>query len=137
MSQSSSSSNNMVGGPTDFGVYIDIELRCKETGCDCKWTFTSGEQEWYDNKGFEYPKRCAACKAIRKGGNGNNGNPNRVTYSVITITCKDCNHPFDWEAKDQAYFAKQNPPFPRPQRCKSCKQDRNQKFAELKQNRRK
>ena len=128
MSQTSSSSNNMTGGPQDFGVYQDIELSCCEPGCDCKWEFTAGEQDWYTNKGFEFPKRCHACKALKKLNQGSRTQAQRPTYNDITITCRDCNHDFQWLARDQAFFAKQQPPFPPPGRCRSCKQDRNQRF---------
>ena len=121
MSQSSSVSFNMTGGPHDFDVYEDIELSCQQPSCDCKWTFTAGEQQWYDNMGFTYPRKCAACKALKK-------KVKPTTYHDITLTCKDCKHDFQWLARDQAFFAKQNTPFPKPVRCRSCKQDRNQRF---------
>lgn len=117
----------MVGGPQDYGVYQhDIELHCHQDNCDCKWTFTAGEQEWYDNMGFSYPKNCPACKALKKNNQQRKPQP---SYQDITITCKDCEHDFQWLARDQAFFAKQKPPFPAPGRCRACKQDRNQRFS--------
>ncbi len=35
----------------------DIELQCADAGCGT-FTFTAGEQSFYDDKGFTPPKRC-------------------------------------------------------------------------------
>ena len=45
--------------------YSDIELICKE--CGSKFTFTAGEQKFYDEKGFtNQPQRCKNCRDQRK-----------------------------------------------------------------------
>ena len=43
----------------------DKKLKCKD--CDCEFTFTVGEQEFYKEKGFENePTRCPACRKAKK-----------------------------------------------------------------------
>ena len=46
-------------------------------------------------------------------------------YEDLTLTCRDCNHPFILTAKDQAFFASmtddQGTPFKNPTRCKPCR----------------
>lgn len=38
----------------------DIVIKCKECGED--FVLTKGEQEFYKEKEFEYPKRCWNCR---------------------------------------------------------------------------
>ena len=45
-------------------TYEDLELTCDD--CGATFTFTAGEQEFYDQKGFTVPKRCGACRAAIK-----------------------------------------------------------------------
>lgn len=51
----------------------DKSLRCSD--CGATFTFTSGEQEFFQTKGFtNEPKRCPACrqaKKLERGGNSN------------------------------------------------------------------
>ncbi|MSP61237.1 MAG: hypothetical protein EXR72_13005 [Myxococcales bacterium] len=54
--------------------FQDRTLPCSD--CHQDFTFTAGEQEFYDRKGFkEIPKRCKPCREARKtkreGGDGN------------------------------------------------------------------
>lgn len=42
----------------------DKELVCKE--CGEKFTLTVDDQEWYKSKGFQEPKRCKSCRALRR-----------------------------------------------------------------------
>ncbi|MEG1142005.1 MAG: zinc-ribbon domain containing protein [Clostridia bacterium] len=41
-----------------------IKIRCKE--CGRPWTITEGEVTWYQEKGFELPKRCYLCRKKAK-----------------------------------------------------------------------
>ncbi|MGJ7923058.1 zinc-ribbon domain containing protein [Neobacillus sp. LXY-4] len=41
----------------------DLLLKCWE--CGERFIFTIGEQQFYKQKGFEYPKRCAGCRERR------------------------------------------------------------------------
>ncbi len=68
-------------------MYTDRSIACVD--CGQEFTFTSGEQEFYAQRGFtESPKRCPSCRQIRKaqrnrgsgdgygasdGGSGNGG----------------------------------------------------------------
>ena len=45
--------------------FEDKSLYCSD--CGQQFTFTSGEQEFYESKGFtNEPKRCPACRRIKK-----------------------------------------------------------------------
>ncbi|HAE42655.1 MAG TPA: cytochrome C551 [Clostridiales bacterium] len=46
-------------------MFKDKTIACKDCGTD--FTFTSGEQEFYKEKGFENePTRCKACRDKKK-----------------------------------------------------------------------
>lgn len=50
--------------------YEDITLTCKD--CGSEFVFTSGEQQFYAEKGFtNQPLRCPACRKVRKQQNSN------------------------------------------------------------------
>ena len=63
-------------------MYTDKAMNCLD--CGQEFMFTSGEQEFYAQRGFtEAPKRCPSCRAIRKaqrnsagGGDGYSGGRN-------------------------------------------------------------
>lgn len=42
----------------------DKEIMCKD--CGQTFTFTSGEQEFFQSRGFSDPVRCKICRDIRK-----------------------------------------------------------------------
>lgn len=44
-------------------IYQDKEIRCM---CGELFLFTAGEQEFYERKGLNDPKRCATCKAKKR-----------------------------------------------------------------------
>lgn len=49
--------------------------------CGQEFTFTAGEQEFYEQRGFsEPPKRCATCRAARKAQRGSAGAPGGSSY---------------------------------------------------------
>src|SRR5919206_143087 len=49
--------------------YADKTITCRDCGMD--FIFTSGEQEFYAQKGFtNEPTRCASCRQQRKAGGG-------------------------------------------------------------------
>jgi CxxC-x17-CxxC domain-containing protein len=52
-------------------VYNDKTL----TGADCgqQFVFTASEQDFYAQRGFSEPRRCASCRASRKAARGNGG----------------------------------------------------------------
>jgi CxxC-x17-CxxC domain-containing protein len=49
--------------------YADKTLTCRD--CGTQFTFTAGEQEFYDQKGFtNQPTRCPDCRSARKASGG-------------------------------------------------------------------
>ncbi len=42
----------------------DMTLTCRD--CGQPFTFTEGEQEFYNSKGYSQPTRCASCRATKK-----------------------------------------------------------------------
>ena len=52
--------------------YADKTITCRDCGMD--FVFTSGEQEFYAQKGFtNEPTRCSSCRQARKAGGGRSG----------------------------------------------------------------
>lgn len=63
-------------------MYQDKELICKDCGAD--FIFTSGEQEFYAEKGFENePQRCKDCRNTRKTNM-------RAQKEMFAATCASC-----------------------------------------------
>jgi CxxC-x17-CxxC domain-containing protein len=64
-------------------VYADKTLTCRD--CGNQFTFTSGEQEFHESKGFtNEPGRCPDCRAARKaerGGYSGGGYSSDRSYS--------------------------------------------------------
>ncbi|HNP70703.1 MAG TPA: zinc-ribbon domain containing protein [Kouleothrix sp.] len=60
--------------------YADKTLTCRDCGSD--FVFTSGEQEFYAQKGFtNEPTRCPSCRQQRKAsGGGRSGYSDRSSY---------------------------------------------------------
>ena len=46
--------------------YADKTTTCRD--CGKQFTFTAGEQEFYAQRGFSEPQRCAECRQARKAG---------------------------------------------------------------------
>ncbi len=68
----------------------NIQLQCAD--CGCEFDFTTEEQDFYGEKGFSQPKRCASCRSKnrqrkndRLGGGG--GSRQQARYEV---TCSAC-----------------------------------------------
>ena len=85
--------------------YADKTLTCRD--CGAQFTFTAGEQEFFDQKGFtNAPTRCPDCRAARKAssGRGGGGYSSRDSYDrggsygsssrgareMYTTTCSSC-----------------------------------------------
>lgn len=49
------------------------EQNLKCTDCSCQFTFTEGEQEFFQSKGFTPPTRCPDCRRRRKAEKMNGG----------------------------------------------------------------
>jgi CxxC-x17-CxxC domain-containing protein len=64
--------------------FADRTLTCRD--CGKQFTFTAGEQEFYQTRGFSEPTRCADCRAARKssqsgGGYGSRDSSRSSSYS--------------------------------------------------------
>lgn len=90
-------------------MYEDKTLTCKE--CGKEFVFTSGEQEFYAEKGFQNePQRCKECRDARKAA----AKSARVMYDAVCAACgTDCKVPF-------------KPTEDRPVYCSEC-------FAKMKE----
>jgi CxxC-x17-CxxC domain-containing protein len=51
--------------------FADRTLTCRD--CGKQFTFTAGEQEFYQTRGFSEPTRCADCRAARKSSQSGGG----------------------------------------------------------------
>ncbi len=88
-------------------MYQDKTLACKDCGSD--FTFTTGEQEFYAEKGFQNePARCKDCRTSRKATSNNGARRERVMFEA---TCADCGK------ETQIPF---KPTNARPVYCKDC-----------------
>ena len=52
-------------------MYSDKTLTCAD--CGQQFVFTASEQDFYAQRGFSEPRRCASCRASRKAARGNGG----------------------------------------------------------------
>ena len=85
-------------------MYEDRTLVCRD--CDAEFTFTSGEQSFYAEKGFENdPVRCPSCRAAKKE---QKRGRRREMYDAI---CADCG------CETQIPF---KPTNDRPVYCRDC-----------------
>ena len=88
--------------------YVDKTLRCRECGND--FTFTAGEQEFYQQKGLmNQPGRCPACRAARRS--SSNSRSERGPREMHTVICAECG------TETQVPFLPKND---RPVYCSSC-----------------
>jgi CxxC-x17-CxxC domain-containing protein len=60
-------------------MYADRVLTCSD--CSKEFTFTASEQEFYADRGFSEPRRCAECRAIRKSQRNEGGGSRSGGYS--------------------------------------------------------
>ena len=79
--------------------FVDRTLSCSD--CSAQFTFTVGEQEFYQSRGFtNEPRRCPACRASRKqargegGGGGGGGEGGYRSYDsnreMFSAVCAEC-----------------------------------------------
>jgi CxxC-x17-CxxC domain-containing protein len=75
----------------------DKTLSCAD--CRQEFVFTASEQQFYADRQFSEPRRCASCRAIRKssrgsdsyGGNGGTGGGyDRAPREMFSATCDGC-----------------------------------------------
>ncbi len=77
-------------------AFEDKTLVCRE--CGDSFTFSSGEQEFYQGRGLTHePARCPSCRAARKGsgGGGFRSDQPRTMYPATCASCgKETEVPF-------------------------------------------
>jgi CxxC-x17-CxxC domain-containing protein len=85
-------------------MYTDKQLVCQ--ACGSEFAFTADEQEFFDSKGFQDPKKCKPCRDAAKqrsgggarggggygggrsgGGGGGYGRPQRQLYDAVCAGC--------------------------------------------------
>ena len=78
----------------------DKVLTCVD--CSQQFTFTASEQQFYTDRQFSEPRRCASCRAIRKASRGEAGNGTyaaggyasrgyeRAAREMFSATCASC-----------------------------------------------
>ena len=89
--------------------FVDKTLRCRECGND--FTFTAGEQEFYQQKGLlNQPGRCPDCRAARRNSSGS-GSRERSPREMHTVICAECG------TETQVPFLPKND---RPVYCSTC-----------------
>ncbi len=71
---------------------MEKDITC--TGCGNVFVFTDEEQEFYQAKGFNEPKKCKPCRDAAKqarggggGGGGGYGRPQRQMYDAVCAGC--------------------------------------------------
>ena len=70
--------------------FVDKTITCSD--CGQPFTFTAGEQEFHQSKGFTTePRRCPNCRMARKG--GANLMRERETRDMFTVACASCGNP--------------------------------------------
>ncbi|MBI4298606.1 MAG: zinc-ribbon domain containing protein [Chloroflexi bacterium] len=67
----------------------DKLLTCTE--CGQTFTFTAGEQEFFQTKGYtNEPKRCPSCRQSRRGSRSNGGSFPRADRQMFSAVCAEC-----------------------------------------------
>lgn len=101
-------------------MYSDETLPC--TDCGRTFTFTTGEQEFFAQRGFtNKPSRCPDCRAARKAsgqsgrGGGSSFGANRGPREMFTAVCAQCGN------EAQVPF---QPSGDKPVYCRDCFQTR-------------
>jgi CxxC-x17-CxxC domain-containing protein len=68
--------------------FEDRELTCSD--CGETFVFSARDQEFFESKGFQEPKRCPQCRRARKAqrnGGGGYGGGERKEHEVICAEC--------------------------------------------------
>ena len=69
--------------------FADKTLTCSD--CGAAFTFTAGEQEFHQSKGFSNePRRCPDCRAARRGSEGGGSRMGGGSREMFSATCGSC-----------------------------------------------
>jgi CxxC-x17-CxxC domain-containing protein len=82
-----------------FSTATDRTLTCVD--CRQEFSFTASEQQFYADRQFSEPRRCASCRAIRKASRGDSGTGSygggyesrgydRGPRELFSATCASC-----------------------------------------------
>lgn len=67
-------------------MYTDKKLICRD--CGDEFIFTAGEQEFYNEHGFDsVPQRCRMCRQKRKNNVRTKGGMRPVLYEIVCAEC--------------------------------------------------
>jgi CxxC-x17-CxxC domain-containing protein len=92
----------------------DKVLICRD--CGKEFLFTSGEQSFYAEKGFQHePTRCRNCRATRKGSAGSGPASDAGSRALHPAVCSECGK------ETQVPF---RPTAGKPVYCRECFQKR-------------
>ncbi len=76
-------------------TFQDKSIRCSD--CGTTFTFSTGEQEFFQSKGYtNEPRRCPTCRQAKKAernGSSNYGNNNSYSSSprqMFPVKCAEC-----------------------------------------------
>lgn len=89
--------------------FTDKTLTCQD--CNQQFSFTADDQEFFAGKGYTEPKRCPACRAVRKAERGNGGGGYGGSRQMYSVTCAECG---------QAAEVPFEPRTDKPVYCSSC-----------------
>jgi CxxC-x17-CxxC domain-containing protein len=98
---------------------MDRTIVCRD--CGQEFTFTAGEQAFYQERGYSDPQRCPTCRSARKAQRASGGyGDDRGGYSsgprqMYAATCSSCGK--ETEVPFQ-------PTAGKPVYCRECFQDR-------------
>ena len=94
--------------------FEDKTLVCRD--CSAQFTFTAGEQEFYQERGVLHPpSRCPQCRSKRRGGEARVPSGERRMYPVVCAECgREATVPFE-------------PRTDRPVYCRECFSKRRQR----------
>lgn len=73
-------------------MLAERQIQCQS--CGTEFPFSVEEQEFYQSKGFQEPKKCKPCRDAAKasrgggrGGGGGYGRPQRQLYDAVCASC--------------------------------------------------
>lgn len=65
--------------------FQEINLQCAD--CNQEFAFSIEEQEFYQQKGFTQPKRCASCRAQNRQGKGRHMGAPKKRFDAVCDSC--------------------------------------------------
>lgn len=66
----------------------EMQIQC--SACGNGFAFTMEEQEFYESKGFQPPRKCKPCRDIAKLSRNGGGSGERSRRQMYPATCASC-----------------------------------------------